>query len=53
MSLEKRRAIAKKGGAAVKPENRSFSKSPALAASAGKKGGETTRDGGRVRVKAS
>lgn len=47
MSPERRREIAKKGGAAVRPENRSFSKNRELAASAGRAGGEASRGGGR------
>lgn len=43
MSPEKRAEIARKGGMAVKPENRSFSKNRALASSAGKKGGVSVR----------
>ena len=39
MSPEKRSEIARKGGRSVKPENRSFSRDPALASSAGRKGG--------------
>jgi len=42
MSPEKRRAIAAKGGANVPPDKRSFSRSAALAAAAGRKGGEVT-----------
>ena len=43
MSPEKRAAIARLGGRAVKPENRAFSKDRALASSAGKKGGVSVR----------
>jgi general stress protein YciG len=43
MDPEKRRAIAAKGGASVQAENRSFSKNPELAASAGQKGGQAPR----------
>lgn len=39
MSADRRREVAAKGGAAVPPEKRSFSKDRALAASAGKAGG--------------
>jgi len=49
MTPERRREIAKKGGSAVKAENRSFAKDRDLAASAGKKGGEASRSGGRTR----
>lgn len=44
MTPERRREISRKGGASVKPENRSFSKSRDLAARAGQKGGEATRE---------
>jgi general stress protein YciG len=40
MSLEKRRAIAAKGGASVPDEKRAFSVDRTLAAVAGRKGGE-------------
>lgn len=43
MSAEKRLEIARRGGAAVKPENRSFAKDRSLAAAAGRKGGEAYR----------
>jgi general stress protein YciG len=49
MSPEKRKEIARKGGAAVKAENRSFSQNRDLAAAAGRKGGETSHGGGRRR----
>ena len=42
MDPEKRREIAKKGGAAVPNEKRSFSTSKSLAVSAGRKGGAAT-----------
>ena len=44
MSLEKRTEIARRGGAAVKPENRSFSQNNDLAKSAGTRGGEVSRE---------
>jgi general stress protein YciG len=47
MDPERRREIARQGGAAVAPANRSFAKSKELAASAGKKGGSASRGGGR------
>jgi uncharacterized protein len=47
MDPERRREIARKGGASVKPQNRSFAKSKELAMSAGKKGGEASHGGGR------
>jgi general stress protein YciG len=40
MTPERRREIARKGGASVPGEKRSFAKDRALAASAGRKGGE-------------
>jgi general stress protein YciG len=45
MSVEKRTEIARKGGAAVPAEKRSFSKDPALAARAGAIGGRFGRFG--------
>lgn len=39
MQAERQRAIASKGGAAVKPKDRSFSQDHQLAAAAGQKGG--------------
>lgn len=47
MSVEKRREIARKGGASVPSQKRSFSKDRALAMRAGRKGGEASRGGGR------
>lgn len=43
MPPEKQRELASKGGRAVKPESRSFSQNPALAAEAGKKGGKSVK----------
>lgn len=43
MSPERQREIAARGGAAVKPENRSFSTNSALASEAGRKGGSTSK----------
>jgi len=40
MAPEKRREIARKGGASVLAANRSFSKNPGLAEAAGRKGGQ-------------
>lgn len=45
MDPERVREIARIGGAAQKPENRSFSRNRELAASAGRKGGEASRGG--------
>jgi general stress protein YciG len=47
MTPERRREIARKGGAAVPANKRSFSKDAKLAASAGSKGGSASRGGGR------
>ena len=43
MTPERRREISAKGGASVPADKRSFAKDRALAASAGKKGGEGYR----------
>jgi general stress protein YciG len=51
MSPELRREIARKGGASVPREKRSFAKDRDLAAIAGRKGGEASRGGGRERAK--
>jgi general stress protein YciG len=42
MTLEQRREIARKGGASVPADKRSFSQDRDLAARAGRKGGETS-----------
>lgn len=47
MDPERRREIARRGGAAVAPANRAFSQNRDLAAAAGKKGGSASRGGGR------
>lgn len=47
MDLEKRRAIARKGGESVPNEKRSFSQNPDLAATAGRKGGQSVDPGKR------
>jgi general stress protein YciG len=47
MSEERRREIARKGGASVPSEKRSFSKNKELATEAGRKGGGISRGGGR------
>ena len=39
MSPERRKELATKGGKAIKPENRAFSRDRELAAKAGRKGG--------------
>ncbi len=51
MTPERRREIARKGGASVPAHKRSYAKDRALAAEAGRKGGETSRGGGRPSVK--
>jgi len=53
MSPERRREIARKGGASVPSEKRSFSKDRDLAVSAGRVGGENSRGGGRARTQAA
>ena len=52
MDPDRRRQIARKGGAAVPAAKRSFAKDRGLAASAGAKGGATSRGGGRVKQEA-
>ncbi|WP_369059466.1 general stress protein [Caulobacter sp. 73W] len=47
MDPERRREIARKGGASVPSEKRSFAKDRDLAANAGRKGGSSSRGGGR------
>lgn len=47
MDPERRREIARRGGASVPSEKRSFAQDRDLAASAGKKGGAASRGGGR------
>lgn len=47
MSVEKRTEIARKGGASVPTNKRSFSQSRDLAQSAGSKGGKASHGGGR------
>lgn len=48
MDPERQREIARKGGASVPSEKRSFSQDRSLAAEAGRKGGEASH-GGRAR----
>ena len=50
MDVERRREIARKGGASVPDEKRSFSQDRDLAAAAGRKGGEASHGGGRTRI---
>jgi hypothetical protein len=47
MDPERRREIARKGGASVPGEKRSFAEDRDLAANAGRKGGSSSRGGGR------
>src|SRR5690242_6783900 len=51
MNPERRRVIARKGGASVPGQKRSFAKDRDLAASAGRKGGEASRGGVRGRIR--
>jgi hypothetical protein len=44
---ERRREIARRGGASVPGDKRSFAQNRDLAANAGRKGGTTSRGGGR------
>jgi len=50
MDKTRQREIARKGGASVPDEKRSFSQDRDLAASAGRKGGEASHGGGRRRA---
>lgn len=50
MDPERRRAIARKGGASVPSDKRSFAVNRDLAASAGATGGRISRSGGRPRA---
>lgn len=47
LSPERLLEVARKGGASVKNENRSFSKNRELAREAGRKGGVNSKGGGR------
>ncbi|HEY3799661.1 MAG TPA: general stress protein [Caulobacteraceae bacterium] len=47
MDPERRREIARRGGASVPSEKRSFAQNRDLAADAGRKGGAASRGGGR------
>lgn len=47
MDPERVREIARKGGASVQPQNRSFSRDPKLASRSGAKGGKASKGGGR------
>jgi general stress protein YciG len=49
MDKDRQREIARKGGASVPDDKRSFSQDRDLAASAGRKGGEASHGGGRRR----
>ncbi|HEX4179470.1 MAG TPA: general stress protein [Caulobacteraceae bacterium] len=49
MDKDRQREIARKGGASVPDEKRSFSQDRDLAAAAGRKGGEASHGGGRQR----
>ena len=52
MDKDRQREIARKGGASVPDEKRSFSQDRDLAAAAGRKGGEASHGGGRRRTHA-
>lgn len=52
MDPARRKEIARKGGGSVPPSKRSFARDRDLAAWAGKKGGEASKGGGRVRKEA-
>lgn len=52
MDKERQREIARKGGASVPDEKRSFSQDRDLAAAAGRKGGEASHGGGRTSARA-
>ena len=45
MDAEKQRAIARKGGQSVSPQDRSFSRNHELAAEAGRRGGQSSHGG--------
>ena len=47
MDPERRREIARRGGASVPSDKRSFAQNRNLAADAGRKGGSTSKGGGR------
>jgi uncharacterized protein len=49
MTPERRKEIARKGGASVPSEKRSFAKDRDLAATAGRKGGESSRGAAHAR----
>ena len=51
MTREKRLEIARKGGASVPSEKRSFARNRDLAVTAGRKGGEISRGVGRNRLR--
>lgn len=48
MTPERRREIAAKGGASIPAEKRQFSRDPAMAREAGRKGGLVSRGRGKV-----
>jgi general stress protein YciG len=52
MDPERRREIARRGGASVPSEKRSFAQNRDLAADAGRKGGTASKGGGRKPSKA-
>jgi general stress protein YciG len=50
MDPDRQREIARKGGASVPDEKRSFSQDRQMAAEAGRKGGQASHGGGRRKV---
>jgi len=50
MDPERRRELARRGGAAVPAEKRGFAQNPGLAATAGRKGGSISKGGGRKKA---
>ncbi len=52
MDPERRREIARRGGASVPSDKRSFAQNRDLASDAGRKGGAASRGGGRKPVEA-
>ena len=50
MDPDRQREIARKGGASVPDEKRSFSQDRQMAAEAGRKGGQASHGGGRKRA---
>lgn len=53
MDPETQRKLARRGGLAVDPSNRAFSRDRTLAAEAGRKGGQRSHSGGNRKPKVS